>query len=131
MIYNAHRARGTSGNLDDLALVVRKTCKTLRKYRAHFDCIVVRGMSGVVVGSPVSLRFRVPLVIVRKESDNGHSSYRGIINPKGLGDCPLFLDDFVSSGATRKAVMKRIAPKFLTCQYEYDYDVFTLLSESV
>jgi hypothetical protein len=100
MIYN-----GTDG-LGDLEKIVRKTCKVLRQHLDEFDVIVVQGMSGVIVGAPVSLRLKKPLVVVRKEFENTqcHSS-DPIVNSNALrergGIRWVFLDDFTCMGVTR------------------------------
>jgi hypothetical protein len=90
-------------SLDNLAVTVRTTCAHLRDYATEFDSLAVQGMSGVLVGSPVALRLRKPLVIVRKENDNRHAS-EDIINYGRVGAAWLFLDDFIDSGATQRRV---------------------------
>lgn len=122
MIYNNHlpgRPRSDTNHLDDLAIVVDKTVKALRPRKRKFNCIVVRGMSGALVGSPVSIALKLPLCVVRKPNDDAHSSYRGLI---GAPDTrPLFLDDFISSGATKEAAQAKIPFPFVAT-YEYDDD---------
>lgn len=120
MIYN-----GETG-LTDLAAVVKQTTDDLRPVRKQFDTIVVQGMSGVVVGAPVAVRLRKPLVIVRKVADMEeiyrHTYNSGIINPDALIDKrALFLDDFVSGGGTRKRVLQAVTSQggHLVGQYTY------------
>lgn len=97
------------GTLHDLEKTVRKVTKELRPNTDHFDSIVVTGISGLVVGSPVSLRLKVPLVIIRKPytSENAHSY--GHVNIEKAGDRYLFLDDFKSSGETERRVQEAMA----------------------
>lgn len=94
--------------LDDLAEVCRKAYNALVKIRDEFDSITVTGMSGVVVGVPVALKLKKPVVIVRKDKDDSHQgpSYGGIINRYAIGERTVFLDDFVSCGDTRNKVFK-------------------------
>ena len=79
--------------------IVNQIVKFLgRPYRRKtFDSIVVRGVSGMLVGSPVAYRMKLPLVVVRK-SDGNHSgqSVEGYTYVKNY----VVIDDFVSSGDT-------------------------------
>jgi adenine/guanine phosphoribosyltransferase-like PRPP-binding protein len=108
-------------HLDDLAEKVSKTVEALRRRRKHFDSIVVRGNSGVIVGSPVALRLRVPLVVVRKPGEGSHSSHK-VINVGNLGDRWLFLDDFISTGRTLRACIEALESydSRHACTYQYD-----------
>jgi adenine/guanine phosphoribosyltransferase-like PRPP-binding protein len=101
MIYH-----GNTETLADLPRTVSRACATIRRERdnCEFDSIVVTGMSGVIVGIPVGLRLKMPVVIVRKDSDVCHSMDRPVINVQNLGGRCLFLDDFVSCGGTFKRV---------------------------
>lgn len=93
---------GNSHSLEDLQDVVDETVVNMRKKKNLFDTIVVRGMSGVLVGAPVALRLKVPLVVVRKSNEKAHDS-NGLINSINFGDRWLFLDDFIDKGNTLKA----------------------------
>lgn len=108
-------------SLNGLEYDVRKTTKNLREYLDEFDSIVVTGMSGVVVGVPVSMRLRKPLVILRKPNDNSHHGRDKFINRAKLGDQSLFLDDFVSSAKTRSHVVKKVEAEGgqVVAQYTY------------
>lgn len=105
MIYHG----GGGHDLNGLDLAVASCVEVLEDELERFDCIVVTGMSGVVVGSPVALAVNKPLVIVRKADDDSHHGGGQIINGRALkGARVLFLDDFVSGGATRKRVEAKI-----------------------
>ena len=140
MIYS-HRKRNGSGDdhdLVDLPKIVTRACKEIREHigTANFSSIVVQGVSGIVVGSPVALRLKKPLVVVRKPNDGSHhqeaqacSAYGDdaaaliIINEHRIGHSPLFLDDFSSSGETKRRVQAAIDPTFerpLVACYFYD-----------
>lgn len=73
--------------------------------RNTFDSIVVRGVSGMLVGSPVAYRMKLPLVVVRK-SDGNHSgqSVEGYANVKNY----VVIDDFVSSGDTINEIRTKL-----------------------
>lgn len=90
--------------LDDLAAVVRRTTAALRPYVDAFDSIVCTGMSGVTVASPVSIRLKRALVIVRKADDKAHHGCTSVINARNLGKRWVFLDDFISTGQTSRYV---------------------------
>jgi adenine/guanine phosphoribosyltransferase-like PRPP-binding protein len=115
VIYN-----GDSG-LSDLAETVERTVADLRPHADKFDSIAVTGMSGVVVGSPVSLALGKPLVIVRKKTDDAH--HKAHVNRTRAGERVLFLDDFVESGETRARVEDAIerngSISRVTAQYLY------------
>jgi orotate phosphoribosyltransferase-like protein len=99
------------GTFDDLARVVDLTVDKLKKHAHEFDTIVVCGLSGVVVGSPVALRLCKPLVIIRKADDtNIHHCGGQIVNPYRLERSRryLILDDFISSGRTVKYIHDRV-----------------------
>lgn len=70
------------------------------------DTIVVRGLSGTLVGLPLALRLKVHFAFVRKGNDTSHS-LSGIEGPRELGRF-VIIDDFVSSGGTLGAIMKAV-----------------------
>lgn len=129
MIYHSTDPDGrTYSTLEDLALTVRNATEDLRPHRKEFDSIVVTGVSGLVVGAPVALRLRKPLVILRKASDDSHSGRHE--NIKNVGDRALFLDDFVSGGATQRRVLDaidrhgagaRVVARYVYRDRRYDY----------
>lgn len=96
MIYTAWPQ--DQNHLLDLDKVVRKVTKVLRQDADSFDSIVVTGVSGLVVGSPVALRAKKPLVVIRKKTEQAHSWHH--VNMDQAGDRWLFLDDFSSTGGT-------------------------------
>jgi adenine/guanine phosphoribosyltransferase-like PRPP-binding protein len=99
LIYSGYKG------LSDLEQVVSRTARALEAHRERFDSIVVTGMSGVVVGAPVAVATGIPLVIVRKKSDQHHNHDGGeIVNVDAIGASYLFLDDFKSTGATLRRV---------------------------
>lgn len=86
--------------LDDLADKVAQTVADLRPLGRKYDAIVVRGMSGVLVGVPAALRLRKHLMVVRKPGESTHDNRR-IIN-YSPGKRWIFLDDFTNTGETLK-----------------------------
>lgn len=124
MIYH-----GESG-LTDLNCTVRKTTARLRAARTEhpFDSIILTGMSGVLVGIPVALRLKVPAVVLRKDSDNCHTSGKWI-GAEHLGVRCLFLDDFTSAGGTLRRVRRMVGQytdghSYIYGKYFYSTDKF-------
>ena len=95
----------TRSDLSDLAETVNQCVFRLGEVADKFDSIVVTGMSGALVGSPVSLALHKPLVVVRKYGDRHHSDEQ-IINEHHLGQRFLFLDDFIAGGDTHRRVIE-------------------------
>ena len=63
--------------------------------------IAVRGTSGTAIGGAVSLVSDLPMVIVRKETDNSHAKPWGDVQGlSGLSGPFVVVDDLVDSGAT-------------------------------
>ncbi len=105
---------GGKDGLADLVDVVRRTANELRPHKKEWDSIVVTGVSGLLVGPAVALRLHKPLVVVRKPGDHSHCTTL-IENFQNIGKRYLFLDDFISTGTTKKRVLgainKRVNPK--------------------
>jgi hypothetical protein len=95
-------------SLDNLARTVRVAARHIRESEIEYDSICVQGMSGVIVGAPLALRLRKPLVVVRKDGEKRHS-HEDVINYLRIGDAWLFVDDFIDSGATLRRVYDRLA----------------------
>jgi adenine/guanine phosphoribosyltransferase-like PRPP-binding protein len=111
--------------LSDLDATVSHTVKALKPHAGEFDSIAVQGTSGLLIGAPVSLAMRKPLVIVREDGEVQcwHSS--DVENAANAGYRVLFLDDQISSGATLRDVKNKLADHTrarVTCTYLYQYD---------
>ncbi len=110
MIYHGWKSEewDERGDLHGLQREIDRVIAALEPKKKSFDSIVVMGMSGVIVGVPVSLALDKPLVIVRKNTEDCHSTQR-LINKSEIGKKALFLDDFVSNGSTRQRVCLAVA----------------------
>jgi orotate phosphoribosyltransferase len=106
--------------LNDLPSEVEKTVENLRNHVDEFDSIVVTGVSGLVVGSPVALALGKSLVIVRKMTEDCHDGNQ-VVNAANIGERALFLDDFVSEGNTRRKVQDAISTTEARLYGEYMY----------
>lgn len=101
----------SGGTLDDLQATVDQTVMNLRLHADEFDFIAVRGCSGMLVGAPVSLALSKPLVVVRKPGENAHQWSGTVVNADRAQGRYVFLDDLVSSGMTRGAVLEALADR--------------------
>jgi adenine/guanine phosphoribosyltransferase-like PRPP-binding protein len=114
---------GSGGDLRDLRAVVERAITHLSQHADEFDSIAVRGMSGVLVGSPVALHLDKPLIIVRKPGEQRHSPDL-VINKHNAGRRFLFLDDLISTGETRREVGRALRPAMEVATYLYQYDYY-------
>lgn len=81
--------------LKDPRALLKLACERLKGQQ--FDVIVVRGTSGLLLGSALAIRLRKRLAVVRKPNDSSHSS----ATVEGwLGGRWLFVDDLICSGST-------------------------------
>lgn len=77
-----------------------KSLRQVRRRKGHdFDGIFCRGVSGLAVAAPVAYRLGCDLVVVRKNEEKSHASYR-VEGASHAHTKLLFLDDFTCSGAT-------------------------------
>lgn len=85
------------------ALIVKKAVRTLKKL--EFDSIVVRGMSGALVGPEVASQLEKNLVLVRKLNDDTHTHVRDAVQYEcsRIGKY-VILDDLVDTGRTLSAI---------------------------
>lgn len=69
----------------------------------NFDTILVRGVSGLLVGPVVAYLLNKNIAVVRKDSESSHAGCKvsGVVS----GRC-IILDDFISSGATVREIIK-------------------------
>lgn len=91
--------------LFNLAEVIDTAKKRLAD--VEFDTLVGTGFSGGVVIPALALAMDKKFVLIRKETDDSHHGKGKILGE--LGARWVFVDDFVSSGRTRKRVIEKIA----------------------
>ena len=71
-----------------------------------FDTMVGTGFSGGVVIPALALAMGKKFVLIRKETDDSHHGKGQLLGQ--LGARWIFVDDFVSSGRTRKRVIEKV-----------------------
>lgn len=87
---------------------VRRTVAALRPHADRFDFIAVRGVSGIIMGAPISLLLKKELVVVRKGEDC-HQYSGSVVNAVVIpGKRGLFVDDCEASGDTRMATEEAV-----------------------
>lgn len=105
--------------LTDLDGVIRRAVQHLRG--EDFDTLVGTGLSGALVVPTLAREMGKEFVIVRKEFDDSHHGGEVV---GVLGHRWVFVDDFVSSGDTRRRVidtMGRLGKDFATYVGDYTY----------
>lgn len=131
MIYHGSSSTysGHNAHFIDLEDAVIETTRVLEKHLDKFDSIVVQGVSGMAVGFPVALRLGKPILVARKTDEQSHSCGGELVNAGQAGKRVLFLDDFVSGGATKRrcaeAVRRFAKGARITKQYTYRDREFT------
>ena len=82
-----------------------------------FDAIAVSGNSGTIFGGALAQKLKKELILVRKENDCGHSHYNieGDYSSKKY----IFVDDFISSGRTKKFVMTSLSKDEVFAHLDY------------
>lgn len=71
-----------------------------------FDTMVGTGFSGGIVIPSLALAMGKKFVLIRKETDDSHHGKGRLLGD--LGKRWIFVDDFISSGRTRKRVISKI-----------------------
>jgi adenine/guanine phosphoribosyltransferase-like PRPP-binding protein len=84
--------------------VIKHTSKLARKLRP--DTVLVRGMSGILVGLPVALELGIHFGFARRDEELSHG-LPGIEGPFDLGRF-IIIDDFVQSGMTLTRLLKAV-----------------------
>lgn len=72
----------------------------------EFDTMVGTGFSGSVVVPALALAMGKKFVLVRKETDDSHHGSGRMLGE--LGAAWIFVDDFISSGRTRRRVIDKV-----------------------
>lgn len=88
------------GTLNDLEDCVDRTVEAMKGRIGEFESIVVRGVSGMIVGAPVAIALHKPLVVCRKPNEMNHDGATVLVNKQNMGEWVVFLDDFRMDGKT-------------------------------
>jgi orotate phosphoribosyltransferase len=93
---------------DDAVYDLKKVIEEAREALADvdFDTLVGTGFSGAVIIPSLALAMDKKFLLIRKETDDSHHGKGRLVGE--LGERWIFVDDFVSSGKTRKRVIEKI-----------------------
>lgn len=72
------------------------------------DAIAFTGSSGAAIAFPLALRYKLPLIMVRKPHEDSHG-YFVDCNYAGLIKNFMIVDDFVCTGKTVRQILAKIA----------------------
>lgn len=118
-------ARFTTGYMDealeDLSGVVARAIEDLSG--VDFDTIVGTGFSGGVVIPALAMAMGKRFVLIRKETDDSHHGGGRLIG--SVGERWIFLDDFMSSGRTRRRVHEKLAHGIENQLYHRNWEAAT------
>lgn len=94
--------------MDSALFNLPEVIETARERLANvdFDTLVGTGFSGGVVIPALALAMDKKFVLIRKETDDSHHGGGQLLGE--LGRRWIFVDDFVSSGITRRRVVNKI-----------------------
>lgn len=94
-------------NGHNLSVIVEHMTKKIEKAKLDFDYIACRGVSGLMVASPLAIRLNKGIIVIRKGESCHGCQMEASPQPK-TNSHYIILDDFFSSGNTLKEIMKGI-----------------------
>ena len=82
----------------------------LKEAEVKRPAIIMRGVSGMIVGAVVAAKLKAPMAVIRKDNEDSHS-YEAVEGISRVDDSdPLVIvDDFVSSGDTILSMLYLLA----------------------
>lgn len=94
--------------MDDALLNLPRVIEEAKEHLegVDFDTLVGTGFSGSIVIPALSLAMDKKFVLIRKETDDSHHGRGRLVGT--LGERWVFVDDFISTGLTRKRVIEKI-----------------------
>lgn len=94
--------------MDDAVFHLPKVIENAQKRLADvdFDTMVGTGFSGGIVIPALALAMGKKFILIRKETDDSHHGKGRLLGQ--LGARWIFVDDFVSSGRTRRRVIEKM-----------------------
>lgn len=101
-------ARFRTYYMDDAVFNLEEVIETAKKRLANvdFDTLVGTGFSGGIVIPTLALQMGKKFVLIRKETDDSHHGKGRLLGE--MGQKWVLVDDFVSSGKTRRRVISKI-----------------------
>ena len=104
----AYGAKFNTYYMDNALFNLAEVIETAKERLAdvEFDTLVGTGFSGGIVIPSLALALGKQFVLIRKETDDSHHGRGRLLGQ--LGSRWIFVDDFVSSGRTRKRVIEKV-----------------------
>jgi orotate phosphoribosyltransferase len=101
-------AKFTTGYMDQALFDLPEVIETARKTLdgIDFDTMVGTGFSGGIVIPALALSMGKKFTLIRKETDDSHHGKGRLVGQ--IGSRWIFVDDFISSGRTRKRVIEKV-----------------------
>jgi adenine/guanine phosphoribosyltransferase-like PRPP-binding protein len=98
---------GTIYEVNQFSRLVKKFATALKKFKTKnpFDAIAFTGTSGAAIAYPISALLKIPLICVRKGTNN---HYKRPIEGCITADRYVIVDDFISMGSTMKKITRAI-----------------------
>ena len=94
-------------NPENYAELVARVSKKVLELKTKFHAIAFRGTSGAAMAYPVSIATGIPLICIRKPTEDAHGDP---VEGSTKFDVKkyIIIDDFMSSGATVDAIIESI-----------------------
>lgn len=121
-IQYAHYLRPLLGG-EEASKHVSKFVKFIKESKVEFDYIVVRGLSGVLMGTLVAVRMKKKLVIIRKETEGSHGFAVEAYGRWGdtMKGSFIIIDDLIDSGKTIETIFREIKEYHISCSGVFFY----------
>lgn len=107
-----------SNSIQNFPQTVEKTVAAIKASNLSYDFILLRGVSGLLVGPTVAMQLGKPFIILRKPNDGSHSQQKfetGNLDPLDAdSDFPIsyiIIDDLISTGTTIKSIKESVEKK--------------------
>lgn len=107
---------GVLFNTEQYQEVVNKISAEINseKEALGINCIVITGVSGLVIGGAIAYKTSLPIVVVRKTTENNHSEILVEYSNDLLEFRCAFIDDQIASGSTLKRVLRELEKEHKT-----------------
>jgi hypothetical protein len=106
----------------DLDARVERSVMRLKPDAERFEAIVVRGMSGLIVGPMVASRLKKPWCVVRKPGEGTHSDHKAVEGWHNFRSY-IIVDDLIASGGTVRLIQKTIRESALASLNKWERGV--------
>lgn len=88
----------------DLNAVVQWTVEQLKPEAHRFEGIVVRGVSGMMVGPMTASLLKKPWCVIRKPGEGTHSDHKTVEGWHGFKTYIIIIDDLTATGGTIRTI---------------------------